>query len=168
VARPGETAREAASRMREAGVGTLIVLDEGDRPIGIVTDRDLMVQVVAEGRAPAKTLLSSFMSAPVHTVREDAPIEDALALMARRGIRRLPVVAASEERLIGVLALDDVLELLAEETATIGRLLAKRAGPRGDRPQAARAPGQRGTARAPAAPAPASKRTGSRSGPRKA
>jgi CBS domain-containing protein len=126
IASPGETVRAAARRMADAGVGTLVVLDTEKRPVGILTDRDVAVRCVAEGRDPDATSIASLMTAPVASVQESTPIEDALARMAGVGARRLAVVDG-EGRLAGVLALDDVLELLAEEAATIGRLLAARA-----------------------------------------
>ena len=122
VAEPGESAREAARRMAAEDVGTLVILDVEKRPVGIISDRDIMVHCVAEAREAADVKLSSIMSAPVVTVPDGTPIEDALGWMARDGVRRL-VVVDDDGRLVGILALDDVLELLAEETATIGRLL---------------------------------------------
>jgi len=122
VAEPGENAREAARRMANKGVGTLIVLDQDRRPVGFVTDRDLMFHCVAEGRDPNLTTLETVMSAPVVTAADDLPIEDALARMAETRVRRLAIVDAAGH-LVGLLALDDVLELFAEEFAAIGRLL---------------------------------------------
>lgn len=124
IGTPGETAREAARRMTKDGVGTVVVVDESRRPIGILTDRDVMTRCVAEGGDPDKIPIADIMSAPVGRVRESTAIEEGLAEMVRHGVRRLPVVD-DDDRLVGILALDDVLELLAEETTTIGRLLAK-------------------------------------------
>lgn len=122
VAGPGENAREAACRMASEGVGTLVVLGGDRRPLGFVTDRDLMFHCIAEGRDPSRTTIETVMSAPVVTVPEDLPIEDALVRMAEAGVRRLAVVDRAG-CLAGLLALDDVLELLCEESASIGRLL---------------------------------------------
>jgi CBS domain-containing protein len=122
VAGPRENARDAARRMVTEKVGTLVVLGGDRRPVGFVTDRDLMFHCVAEGRDPARTPLETIMATPVVTVPEDLPIEDALARMAGTGVRRLAVVDRAG-CLAGLLALDDVLDLLSEEFATIGRLL---------------------------------------------
>jgi len=122
LAEPGETARDAARRMAKKEIGTLIVTDVHRRPLGIVTDRDLMFHCIAEGRDPDRTRVHEVMATPVVAVPESTPIEEALAHMARDGVRRLAVVDG-RGALVGVLALDDVLELLAEETATIGRVL---------------------------------------------
>jgi len=121
-AEPGETAREAARRMASLEVGTLLILNYERKPIGLVTDRDLMIHCLAEGRDPDETTVEKLMTAPLVTVREETPIEEALSIMARDGVRRV-VVVDEKDQLVGILALDDVLDLLAEEMETIGRLL---------------------------------------------
>jgi CBS domain-containing protein len=128
VASAKESVREAARRMRDAGVGTLIVLDDERRPIGVVTDRDVVLRCVAETRDPEATSVATVMSAPVLCVGESTPIEEALRRMAGIPARRLPVTDDAG-RLVGLLALDDVLDLLVEEAEVIGRLL--RGRPRG-------------------------------------
>lgn len=127
VAEPTESVREAALLMTGEGVGTVVVLDAARRPIGIVTDRDLVVRCLAPGGDPDATPIEAIMSAPVATVREATPIEDALAEMSRARVQRLPVVG-ERGNLVGILSLHDVLDLLAEETATVGRVL--RSAPR--------------------------------------
>ena len=91
-------------------------------PIGMLSDRDIALRCVAEGLDPKTTAIEAVMTAPVRSVPETTPIEDALQLMANAPLRRL-VVTDAKGGLAGILALDDVLELLAEEQATIGRLL---------------------------------------------
>jgi CBS domain-containing protein len=122
IAAPEETVATAARRMRDHQVGTLFVLGAKDRPIGALTDRDVVVRCVAEARDPDKTLVSEVMTTPIATVREETPIETALERMAGVSARRL-AVTDDEDRLIGVLSLDDVLDLLVEEAESIGRLL---------------------------------------------
>lgn len=119
-----ESVRTAARRMATRNVGSLVILDGDERPVGILTDRDVALRCVAADLDPDASLVSDIMTSPVETAREDTPIEDALATMAGSGTRRLPVVDA-EDRLVGILALDDVLELLIEETGSMGRLLGK-------------------------------------------
>jgi CBS domain-containing protein len=111
--------------MREADVGTLLVVDDARRPIGVVTDRDVVLRCVAEGRDPETTALTTVMTAPVLCVLESTPIEEALRRMARIPARRLAVTDEAG-RLVGILALHDVLELLVEEAEAIGRLLRRR------------------------------------------
>jgi CBS domain-containing protein len=121
-----ENVLDAARRMRDRQVGTVIVVDEM-RPVGIVTDRDLTVRVLAQGLDPKLTRVSEVMTPSPTTVREEDSIEAALAYMRAGRFRRLPVVGR-DGRLLGILALDDVLELVAEELADIGQLL-KRESP---------------------------------------
>ncbi len=123
-AAPAETVRTAARRMAEVDVGTLVVVDPPTVPVGIVTDRDVM-RAVARGLDPDRTNLVAVMSSPVVTIDEDARIEDALERMAGHEVRRL-VVTDAKSRLVGILALDDVLDLLSDELATVRKVLARR------------------------------------------
>jgi CBS domain-containing protein len=125
IARPDENVRAVTQRMAKAGVGTVVVLGDAGRPVGILTDRDVALRCVGEDRDPDATAVSAVMTAPPTCIRESTAIESALARMADGRVRRL-VVTDAEDRLVGILALDDVLELLAEEGATIGRLLSRR------------------------------------------
>lgn len=120
--RPDESVRDAAVRMCRKGVGTLVVVEDGARPVGIVTDRDVAVRCVGGHLDPDVTEVADVMTAPVRGVLEGTPIEEALSRMAAAATRRLVVVDA-EDRLVGLLAMDDVLDLLAEEASDIGRLL---------------------------------------------
>lgn len=122
-----ETARAVARRMAEHGVGSVVVVDDSGRPVGLVTDRDVAVRVVAPGLDPDRTEVAGFMSMPVHSVTEDAPIESALSGMAGAGVRR-SVVTDSDGALVGILALDDVLELLVEEAEAVGALIRSQTG----------------------------------------
>jgi CBS domain-containing protein len=117
-----ESAWTAAERMHQRAVGSLIVLNRERHPIGIVTDRDLVVKVIAAERVPRTTRVRDIMTSPVKTVLESASLEWALALMRDVEIRRLPVVDGGG-RLVGILALDDVLAHLANEFHDIGRIL---------------------------------------------
>lgn len=118
----GESARLAAQRMAEHHTGTLVVLNDRRQPMGMLTDRDLVTRVMASGKDPDKVLVGEVMTRNPITVSKDVPIEAALGLMRSGGFRRLPVVGDCEE-LIGVLSLDDVLSLLAEEFMSIGELV---------------------------------------------
>jgi CBS domain-containing protein len=125
LARADESIRDAARRMDEEGVGALFVLDPERRPRGVLTDRDIAVRCVASERDPIHTPVAALMTKPVVTISESSSIEDALAKMASHRIRRIAVVE-EDGALAGVLALDDVLDLLAEENTIIGRLLQSR------------------------------------------
>lgn len=110
-------ASEAARLMRDRHVGCLVVVEESDRshvPVGILTDRDIVVAIVARDQDARTLSVGQVMSPNPVTVREDASLTDTLRLMRRRGVRRLPVVDA-HGRLVGIATLDDVLGLLAHE-----------------------------------------------------
>jgi signal-transduction protein with cAMP-binding, CBS, and nucleotidyltransferase domain len=87
----GVSALEASKLMAERGIGYLIVLEDA-QPTGIVTERDLVMKVMAKEKDPSKTKVSEFMSAPLITIDLDANVEDAVKTMAKRGIRRLPII----------------------------------------------------------------------------
>jgi signal-transduction protein with cAMP-binding, CBS, and nucleotidyltransferase domain len=122
VAAPGDHADAAACRMRDAGVGTLVVVDANDRPLGIVTDRDLAIRCVADCRDPSRTTLGELMSNPVAWIHAGATVGGALDEMTRLGVRRLAVID-DRERLIGVLALDDVFRASHAAGSLIGKAL---------------------------------------------
>lgn len=119
-----ELVRVAAQRMGSRAVGTLLVLDSDRRPIGILTDRDLAVRVVGEGRDPNHARVGEVMTPDPRTVSELAPLEDAIAVMRVHGVRRVPVVTPKGE-LVGMLTLDDVLSLLAEDLWSMRRVVEK-------------------------------------------
>lgn len=123
-ASPKESVRTAARRMVEHNVGAIVVLDEERRPTGMITDRDIAIRCVAEDRNPDGMTVRDAMTQPVHLIGEDTPIEEALSKMAVCANRRLPVVDG-DGRLVGVLALDDVVDLLIGEAQMIGTLLKK-------------------------------------------
>ena len=117
-----ESVQSAAQRMGTRNVGTLVVLNELRRPVGILTDRDLAIRVVGTGRDPYTTSVEDVMTADLEVVAEDLAIEDSLKRMRSRGVRRLPVVSRSGE-CVGILSMDDVLAHLAHEFAVLGRLI---------------------------------------------
>jgi CBS domain-containing protein len=117
-----QTAREAAQRMTQRGVGTLIIVNEAKEPIGIITDRDLITRVLAGGKDPRITLIGEVMTPRPKKVGEDTPIEKALSTMRDGGFRRLPVVSRTG-KLVGVVSLDDILLFLSGELGQIKQLL---------------------------------------------
>ena len=122
LAEPDESVQNAALRMNSHNVGTLMVLDSGSRPVGILTDRDLAIRVVGHGLNAAETLVRDVMSKAPDCVDEDLPIETALSRMRAGPYRRLPVVDR-DGKLVGLVSLDDILDLLSEEFNEIGRLV---------------------------------------------
>jgi CBS domain-containing protein len=98
-------AAEAAKLMKEADAGMIPVVNNGNL-LGTVTDRDIVVRLVAEGRDPQSTPVYEIASTEVVTIEPDRDLDEALELMAKHKVRRLPVV--ENGRLVGVLAQADV------------------------------------------------------------
>lgn len=112
---------EAARLMRHHHVGSLVVVEETDRgrlPVGMVTDRDIVVEVVAADRDARNVSVADAMTADPATLREGDSLVDALQLMRRRGVRRVPVVADSGA-LVGILTIDDLLDTLGRQLAAL-------------------------------------------------
>lgn len=116
---------ELAALMREFHVGDLVVVDDRDGiriPVGIVTDRDIVVGVIGNKVAPEEVIAEEIMSTPVATVREDEGLFETLQCMRQHGVRRLPVVN-KEGVLVGIMALDDLIELIAEELSAMAKVI---------------------------------------------
>lgn len=117
-----DSVEDAARRMRAHGIGTMVVTDGDRHAEGIVTDRDIVTRCVASGLTAESTTVADVMSTEVVTVRDETSIEDALRMMADDVVRRLIVVDV-DDRVIGVLALDDVLDGILSATDEIGRII---------------------------------------------
>ncbi len=107
------TVDQAARAMRSKNVGALVVVNAG-RPIGVLTDRDVAVEVVAKGLDPDMVRVGDVMHRKPVTILQDLGILDAVKTFARTGVRRLPVVTKNGV-LVGVIAVDDVIMLLGNE-----------------------------------------------------
>ncbi len=127
ILRPDETVRTASRLMRDHVVGSVIVMD-GGQPVGILTDRDIAIRVVSEARDADTTPVGTVMSSPVVTVPEYAAVGEALRRMRAHRIRRLPVVNEAGT-LAGILSLDDLLDLLAEELEAMAHLIRSQGEP---------------------------------------
>jgi CBS domain-containing protein len=111
------TVMAASKQMRELHVGGLVVVDESSgkqMPVGIVTDRDIVIGVVALGLDPATLTVGDMMTSDLITCTEKDPVFEVLQTMRRRGVRRVPVVDP-KGALCGIMALDDILAIIAEE-----------------------------------------------------
>ena len=111
---PEQTAREAASFMLSADAGSIPVT-EGDRLIGMITDRDIAVRGVAEGRGP-DTPVSELMSDGIICAHEDDDVQAVAQRMSEEQVRRMPVVDG-EDRLVGIVSLGDLARETAGESA---------------------------------------------------
>ncbi|MGE5690085.1 MAG: CBS domain-containing protein [Pseudomonadota bacterium] len=111
---------EAARIMKQEDVGPVPVVD-GATLAGIVTDRDIVLRVVAEGRDPQATTVAEVMSSALVTVDPEQPLDEALRLMASHQVRRLPVVE-EDGRLVGIVSQRDVA-LQAGDDAAVGQVV---------------------------------------------
>ena len=119
------TVVEAAKLMRQYHVGAVIVVEKRDGrqvPVGVVTDRDLVIEVVATELDENVITVGDIMAQEVFTIKESAASYEAIELMRRRTARRLPVVNDAGE-LTGILTLDDALQLLSEELLDLAKLV---------------------------------------------
>ena len=125
IVQPTDSALEAALVMRRHHVGDVLVVEErgGSRvPVGIVTDRDLVVEIMAPQLDPSTITVGDIMVPELATIKESAGMFEAVEFMRVKGVRRLPVVD-DNGGLIGILTLDDLIELLAEEMAALSKLV---------------------------------------------
>ena len=126
VAPPGETIIDAAKRMRMSHVGDLVVVNTRSGrhvPVGILTDRDIVISVVAGDPEHIFSLLvSDVMSTDLITAREHDTIEAGLSKMQAHGVRRLPIVDGAGA-LVGILTLDDVLRYLTAQQSELVALV---------------------------------------------
>jgi CBS domain-containing protein len=107
--------------MRHHHVGDVVVVEErGGRyfPIGILTDRDLVVEVLASDVTPETLLVGDVMSIELVSAKEDESVLDAIKRMRDKGVRRMPVVSA-DGALEGIITMDDLLDLIAEQLADL-------------------------------------------------
>lgn len=103
---PETTVLDAAKRMNEASVGSLVVLDANGGLLGIFTERDVLRRVVAEQRAPEQTLVGDVMTKKVHTAPPETPLDDLRTLMREKRIRHVPIVA--DGKLAGMVSIGDL------------------------------------------------------------
>jgi CBS domain-containing protein len=119
-----ETVQGAALMMRRLHVGDVIVVDQLDGasvPVGILTDRDIVVSVIAPGLDPASLQVGDIMTEDLLTARDTDDVYETIERMRLRGIRRVPVIDANGS-LAGIVSADDLLEFLAEEMGELSRI----------------------------------------------
>lgn len=122
-----ESVREAINLMRKNHVGDVVVVEMRENasiPLGILTDRDIVVEVLAEDVDLDAVNVADVMSYKLVTINEDTKLMDAIKQMRIKGVRRLPVVNESGE-LQGILSVDDLLELIVEQLSDIVALVSK-------------------------------------------
>ncbi|WP_026239964.1 CBS domain-containing protein [Parafrankia discariae] len=120
IVQPDQSLAEAARTMRETDAGDVLVVDDG-KLVGILTDRDIVIRIVAENRDTSAAKVREAFSAELETVTPDTLIDDAAELMRLRAVRRLPVVEGSEP--VGIISLGD-LAITRDEESVLGQVSA--------------------------------------------
>lgn len=129
IVEKGSDALEAARLMREFHVGDLVVVmprGQENIPLGIVTDRDLVIEVLAREVDPAAVSVMDLLTGELVTAGEEEDLLDCLQRMRQKGVRRLPVIN-KRGGLEGILTMDDVLDLLSEELTDVVALITRQA-----------------------------------------
>jgi CBS domain-containing protein len=118
VALPATSVHEGARLLREHHVGALVVIDsrQNSRPLGIVTDRDMVVEVLATGIDPSKLAVGDIMSGNIVTVSASEGVPETIKLMQERGVRRV-VVVDNAGALVGIVSFDDLVPYVSEGLA---------------------------------------------------
>ena len=119
------TITEAAKIMREYHVGDVVIVKTSygkQLPVGILTDRDITLEIVARGADPENIRVGDAMSFELTTVNEDDDLMHVIEVMRSHGIRRVPVVDA-DEALVGILTVDDIVDLLSEVMVNLAHLV---------------------------------------------
>jgi CBS domain-containing protein len=128
VCASSETTVAAAARtMRHYHIGDVVVtrLENGRRiPLGIVTDRDIVIGVVATDLAPNTLTVGDIMGTELATAQESEDVFDAVQRMRNKGVRRMPIVDANND-LVGIVSIDDIIEILAEEMYQLAHLISR-------------------------------------------
>lgn len=127
VCDPQTSATQAASLMRHRHVGDVVVVDnpqEEGVPLGVVTDRDLVVEVLGKGLDPAKTTVGKLMGQPVVIARESEDTATVIERMRTHGVRRVPVVAGEGE-VVGIVTLNDLLKAVIAEATGLLEVMSK-------------------------------------------
>jgi CBS domain-containing protein len=125
VVTPDATIHAAANLMREHHVGALIVVDDDAdplKPVGIVTDRDIVVAIVALALDPEIFLIDDLLGRPLVVAKATDPIHEGLALMKEKGIRRLPLLDKAG-RLNGIVSLDDIIGEMAKTAGSVAAVI---------------------------------------------
>ena len=126
-ARRSDSVKHAARLMREHHVGDLVIVEESDGrrlPCGILTDRDIVVGVVAKGLDPDTLAVAEVAGAELVLARESDGVAETIELMRAKGVRRVPIVDAGGS-LVGIVTADDILDLLAEELTALARMVSR-------------------------------------------
>jgi CBS domain-containing protein len=120
---PNATVMAATGLMESHNTGSVLVVQDG-KVAGILTDRDVVLRVINQGRDPTTTTVEQVMTKDPITIREDVGLYEALELVKNKSARRFPVVDANGQ-LTGLVALDDVIYLLGKEMANVASIVGR-------------------------------------------
>ena len=120
VVRPDTTMKEVVATMNKFGIGSMIVV-QGERPVGIITERDILSRQVEPCLAPETLTARHVMTSPVVTINEDASIEEAARLMAKKKAKRLPVM--NNHKLVGIITYTDIVFKVPTMLSTLEELV---------------------------------------------
>lgn len=118
---PSTPVTEAATIMREENIGSLVVVGVDKKLLGIITDRDIVVSVVANGKSPLEVVVGDVMTSELITVQEDESVFEILRVLGRNSIRRVPVLRRG--RLVGIVSVDDLIVLVVTELSNLASAL---------------------------------------------
>lgn len=120
-----KTVLEAAKLMRQYHIGAIIVIDKSEGrlvPVGMITDRDIVIEIVATELDEAVITVGDIMVPDIFTIQESTTSHEAIEFMRRKTVRRLPIVDKTGE-LVGIFTLDDALQLVSEELLDLAKLV---------------------------------------------
>jgi len=107
VVRPDSSVKEVVATMNKFDIGSIVVV-QGERPVGIITERDILRRIVEPCLAPETLTARQVMSSPVITIDENASIDEAARLMAKKGVKKL-LVTRNNDQLVGILTFTDIV-----------------------------------------------------------
>jgi CBS domain-containing protein len=118
---PSTSVAEAATIMREENIWSLVVAGADKKLLGIITDRDIVVSVVANGKSPLEVAVGDVMTSEVITVQKNESIFEILRVLGKNSIRRVPVMTGG--RLVGIVSVDDLIVLVVTELSNLASAL---------------------------------------------
>jgi len=121
VVRPDSSVKEVVATMNKFDIGSIVVV-QGERPVGIITERDILRRIVEPCLAPETLTARQVMSSPVITIDENASIDEAARLMAKKGIKKL-LVTRNNDQLVGILTFTDIVTKVPEMLGILDELV---------------------------------------------
>lgn len=119
-----KTVLDAARLMKESNIGDVVIVNDKNQPVGIITDRDITIKIVANEISPCQMLVSDVMSSDLLVLKEYQTVQEAIDMMSAKGVRRAPVVD-EVNNLIGIISSDDLVLLVADESESYAKLIRK-------------------------------------------